>query len=129
MWGLAMNFWDFLVDVFWIYIFFAYLMVLFSIFRDIFSDHKLHGVAKAIWILVLIFIPFAGALVSLIARHKGMQERALAAAKAAQDSQSNYIKSVAGTSTTDDIAKAKSLLDSGTINQAEFDQLKAKALA
>ena len=124
-----MNFWDFLVDVFWIYIFFAYLMVLFSIFRDIFSDHKLHGVAKAIWILVLIFIPFAGALVYLIARHKGMQERALAAAKAAQDSQSNYIKSVAGTSTTDDIAKAKSLLDSGTINQAEFDQLKAKALA
>ncbi|MCU1475644.1 MAG: hypothetical protein JWQ64_337 [Subtercola sp.] len=125
-----MNFWDFIVDVFWIYIFFAYLMILFSIFRDLFSDHKLHGVFKAIWILVLIFIPFLGALVYLISRHKGMTERAQAAQKAAQDAQANYVRSVTSSgSPTDDIAKAKALLDSGAINQAEFDKLKASALA
>ena len=125
-----MNFWDFLVDVFWIYVFFAYLMILFSIFRDLFSDHKLHGVAKAIWVLVLIFIPFLGALVYLISRHAGMTERAQAAQKAAEDAQASYVRSVASTgSPTDDIAKAKALLDSGAISQAEFDKLKASALA
>ena len=123
-----MNFWQFIVDVFWIYVFFAYLMVLFGIFRDIFADHKLHGVGKAIWVLVLVFIPFLGALIYLIARHRGMQERALAQAQAQQSQTNDYIRSVAGSSATDDIAKAKALLDAGTITQAEFEALKAKAL-
>jgi hypothetical protein len=128
---MTMEFWQFIATFFWIYIFFAYLMILISIFRDIFDDHQLHGVLKAVWILVLIFIPFLGALIYVIARHKGMQERTLARAAAAQSDANNYIRSVAGagTSSVDDIAKAKALLDSGAITQAEFDSLKAKALA
>jgi Short C-terminal domain/Phospholipase_D-nuclease N-terminal len=129
--GSIVNFWQFIVDVFWIYVFIAYLMVLFGIFRDIFADHKLHGVLKAIWIIVLVFIPFLGALIYLISRHKGMQERAIAAAQAQQAQTTDYIRTVAGSSgssAADDIAKAKALLDAGTITQAEFEKLKAAAL-
>ena len=123
------NFWSFIWIVIWCFVFFAYLMVLFQILGDLFRDHQLAGIWKGVWILVLIFIPFLGALIYLIARGRGMGERKLAEAQAAQAAQASYIQSVAGsTSTVDDIAKAKGLLDAGTITQAEFDSLKAKAL-
>ena len=124
-----MNFWDIVELFFWSFVFVAYLMVLFSIVRDLFRDRKLNGVLKAIWILFLIFVPFLTALVYLIARGRGMSERTVAAQQRAQTQADTYIRSVAGSSATDDIAKAKSLLDSGTITQAEFDKLKASALA
>ena len=76
----------------------------------------------------MIFIPFLTVLIYLIVRGRGMAERNAAAAvemKAAQDS---YIRDVAGSSPADQIARAKELLDSGAISQAEFDSLKAKAL-
>ena len=124
-----MNFWDFIVDVFWIYIFFAFLMILFGIFRDLFSDHALPGGYKALWVIFLIFFPALGALVYLIARHKGMALRTQARNEQAQAAANNYIKSVAGSSRTDEIGKAKALLDSGAISAAEYESLKAKALA
>ena len=118
---------------FWVFVFFAYLMVLFSIIGDLFRDSELSGWLKAVWIVFLIFVPFLTALVYLIARGNGMTKRGLAQAAEQRKLQDEYIRQTAGTaapaSSVDDIAKAKSLLDSGAITQAEFDAIKAKALA
>ena len=85
---------------------------------------------KAIWIIALIFVPFLTALIYLIARGRGMAERQMAAARQAQGQTDAYIQQVAGgKSPAENIADAKALLDSGAITQADFDKLKAKALA
>ena len=138
------SFGDLLVWFFWVFVFVAYLMVIFSIIGDLFAwfwilitiigdlfrDHTLSGWWKAVWIIFLVFLPFLTALVYLIARGNSMQKRAMAQAQEMQSAQAEYIRQTAGTSSAaDDIAKAKTLLDSGAITQAEFDSLKAKALA
>ncbi|WP_336632149.1 MULTISPECIES: SHOCT domain-containing protein [unclassified Microbacterium] len=125
-WG---SFWDLIWWFLWAFIFVSYLFALFAIIGDIFRDHKLAGGWKAVWIFFLIFFPIVTALVYLIARGRGMSERQLAAAQHYKSAQDDYIKSVAGTSAADQIAQAKSLLDAGTITPAEFETLKAKALA
>ncbi|UAJ80767.1 SHOCT domain-containing protein [Leifsonia sp. ZF2019] len=122
------NFWNIIWLFFWSFAFIAYLFALFSIISDLFRDHKLNGWWKALWILFLIFVPFLTALVYLIARGPGMAERSQRDAKQAQSAADQYIRQVAGTSPADEIAKAKALLDSGTITQAEFDHLKSVAL-
>ena len=98
---------------------------------DVFADHTMSGWGKAGWSLVLIFVPWLGALIYLIARGKSMNARQ--AAKIADDRarEEKYIKSVATKTSdpADQIASAKSLLDSGAIDQTEFDALKAKALS
>jgi hypothetical protein len=125
------NFWDIVWWFLWAFFFIAYLFVLFAIIADLFRDHKLNGWLKAVWILFLIFVPFLTALVYLIARGRGMGERSQAEAQKFHAAQAEYIKSVAGggASPADEIAKAKSLLDAGTISQAEYEAIKAKALA
>ena len=123
---------SFLLALFEIFLFFAWFMCLFWIFGDIFRSKDLGGVARTLWVLFVIFIPWLGILVYLIARGRGMQERQLEQAIQMQRAQTEYIKSVAGTSgpgAADQIASARGLLDSGAITQAEFEQLKAKALA
>ncbi|MGB4779908.1 SHOCT domain-containing protein [Microbacterium sp.] len=125
-WG---SFWDLVWWFLTIFIFVAYLMALFAIIGDIFRDRNLAGGWKAVWIFFLIFFPIITALVYLIARGGGMGERQVAAAKEYKAAQDDYIKQVAGTSPADQIAQAKSLLESGAISQAEFETLKAKALA
>jgi hypothetical protein len=122
---------SFLLALFEFFLFFAWLMCLFWVLSDIFRSSDLGGGAKTFWVIFVIIIPWLGVLVYVIARGKGMQERQLEQAKAMQAAQTDYIKSVAGSgaSPTEQIASAKSLLDSGSITQAEFDQLKAKALA
>ena len=126
-----MDLWAWLAWFFWIYVFIAYLMVLFSIIGDIFRDSELNGWLKAVWIIFLIFVPILTALVYLIARGRGMSQRSAATARAMREAQDDYIRQTAGTTTSgvDDIAKAKSLLDSGAISPAEFQALKTKALA
>ena len=84
-WHGTMGFWDFLLWIFWVFVFVAYLMVVFSIIADIFRDHALNGWLKAIWILFLIFVPFLTALIYLIARGSGMQKRSLAQAQEIRD--------------------------------------------
>lgn len=124
------NFWSVIWWFIWIFAFVAYLFVLISIFSDLFRDHKLNGWAKALWVIFLIFVPFLTALIYLIARGQGMQERGLAEAKRQQEATQAYIQTVAGTaSPADEIAKASELLKAGTITQAEYDQLKARALS
>jgi hypothetical protein len=125
------SFWDFFWFIISFFLLMAYLVVLFQILGDLFRDHKISGWAKAVWVFFLIILPLITSLVYLITRGQGMAERNLAAVKQAQASQEDYIRSVSGggASPSDEIARAKALLDSGAISQAEFDSLKAKALS
>jgi hypothetical protein len=128
---LTTDFWDILLWSFWFFIWIAAFTVWFRCLFDLFGDHTLSGWAKAGWALLMVFLPWLGALIYIIARGRSMTDRqmaALAEQKAAQDA---YIQQVAGTAATpaSQIAEGKRLLDSGVISQAEFDTLKAKAMA
>jgi len=115
----------------WFFIMIAAIMIWFRVIVDMFSDHTLSGLGKAGWALVLIFVPWLGAFIYLIARGKSMNERQMAAVSDQQAAQAKYIQSVAATTTTptEQIASAKELLDAKAISQVEFEALKAKALA
>ena len=121
------------LDVFWTMILFfcwvAWIWMLILILSDVFRRDE-SGWAKAPWCIFLIFLPFLGALIYLIANGKGMAERRVQDAQASQASFDSYVKNVAATGgPAGEIEKAKALLDSGAISQQEFDALKAKALA
>lgn len=117
-----------LLTVLSIFIFVAWIMVLFTIIGDLFRDHGMSGWGKAAWILVLIFIPFLTALVYLIVRGGGMRERALAEQQEMQAQFDSYVKETAGTSHADELAKLGELKAAGTISDAEFAKAKAKLL-
>jgi hypothetical protein len=128
--NLGEIFWSLLVIFFMV----IYFMIIFSIFGDLFRSHDLGGVAKALWVLFIFIFFFLGPLVYLIVRGSGMAQRAIDAQGEAQQQMQDYAKQVVaqgggGGSATDQIAQAKSLLDSGAISQEEFDALKAKALS
>jgi hypothetical protein len=102
------------------------------ILSDVFRRRDMSGVAKAAWTVFLILLPFLGALIYLISNHDGMAQRRLDDAQVTQARFDEHIKSVAtngGGGAAAEIDRAKALLDSGAINQVEFDTLKAKALA
>jgi hypothetical protein len=122
---------SFLLAMFEFFIFFAWIMCLFYIFADIFRSHDLGGLGKTVWCLFVIVLPLIGVFSYLIARGNGMTKRTIEQQQALQQQQADYVRSVAGagTSSVDQIASAKKLLDDGTITQTEFDQVKAKALA
>jgi len=122
------NFWNFVGFFFWSFVFLAYLMVLVTIIGDLFSDHKVSGWVKAVWMIFLVFLPFLTALVYLIARGSGMSERQEQRRQQYRGQTDQYIKTVAGTSPSGEISDAKKLLDSGVITQAEYERLKARAL-
>ena len=125
-----MSFWDIIWFIFVSFAFIAYLMFMFNIIGDLFRDHTVSGWVKALWMILLIFLPFLTAIIYLVVRGKGMYERQSAAINAARAGQEEYIRNVAApASPTDQIAQAKGLLDSGAISQSEFDALKAKALS
>ena len=110
--------------------FVIWLWLLFTVFADIFRRHDASAWVKVLWIVIIILLPFLGVFVYLIAEHKGMSERAIKQEEAARSQMDQYVKSVAGDrGPAEQIANAKRLLDSGTITQAEFDEMKQKALA
>jgi hypothetical protein len=117
--------WTFLVLFAWILFFW----LLFAVFGDLFRRHDISGWGKAVWSIFVIFVPFLGCFVYLITQGHKIGERNIQEAQAAQAQLDSHIKSVAGSGSAEQIARAKELLDSGAITQAEFDQLKAKALA
>ncbi|MGG7465906.1 MULTISPECIES: SHOCT domain-containing protein [unclassified Plantibacter] len=123
------SFWNILWIFFWSFAFISYLFALFAVIADLFRDHKLNGWWKALWILFLVFVPFLTVLVYLIARGAGMAERSQRSARQAQSEAEGYIRQVAGASPADEIAKAKALLDAGSITQEEYASLKAHALS
>ena len=120
------------LDVLWtIIVFFAWLAwiwIAITCFIDIFRRDDIGGWHKAAWVVFIIVIPFLGVLVYLIVQHDGMRDRSLEQAKTQQAAMDQYVRDTAGGSATE-IAKAKELLDAGTISQAEFDAIKANALA
>jgi Mn2+/Fe2+ NRAMP family transporter len=126
-----MSFWDVVWFIIISFLFIAYLMVMFSIISDLFRDKDTSGFMKAVWIICLIFLPFVTALVYLIVRGKSMGERSMQQASQMKHAQDTYIREVAGGSASpaEQIAQAKSMLDSGAITPQEFDRLKEKALA
>ncbi|WP_020143896.1 SHOCT domain-containing protein [Terracoccus sp. 273MFTsu3.1] len=127
-----MSFWDIVWFIIIFFAFASYLMVLFSIVADLFRDPQVSGGMKALWVVCLVFFTFITAIVYLIVRGRGMNERAAQKNAEARQAQEEYVRAVAGASSTsapEQIAKAKELLDSGTISADEFAALKAKALA
>jgi Phospholipase_D-nuclease N-terminal len=127
-----MSFWESFWNIFWwflyVYAFIAFLYALFVIIGDIFRDHELNGWLKAIWIVFLAFVPFLSVLVYLIARGKGLTERAAERARQNQKSADEYIRQVAAPSPAEEISKAKALLDAGTISPDEFAKIKSSVL-
>jgi len=122
------------LDVFWtMLVFFGWVIwfwLLITVFADLFRRHDISGWGKAGWTLFVIVLPFLGVLVYLIAQGQHMAERKAADAQASKAAFDDYVRDVAAKEgPTDQIAKAKQLLDSGTIDAAEFERLKAKALA
>jgi hypothetical protein len=120
-----------LLTVLEIFLFAAWLMVLFSIIGDVFRDHQLSGWGKAAWTLFLIFVPFLAALIYLIARGDGMRERALHQQEQAQEQMNAYIRQTAGGggSPADELAKLSKLHDERKLSDAEFERAKAKIVA
>jgi hypothetical protein len=117
--------WTMLVFFAWVIFFW----LLFVVFGDLFRRRDISGWGKAGWTVFVILLPFLGILIYLIAEGKGMGERRLEDAQQARAQMDSYVRSAAGSGSAEEIVKAKALLDSGAISQAEFDQLKAKALA
>ena len=121
---------DIIWSMLWLFFLFIWIMILVQVLIDLFRDHTTSGVVKALWVIALVFVPFITVFVYIIARGSGMAERGMKQQQALQQQMDSYVQSVSTSGgAADQIEKAKSLLDAGTITQAEFDQLKAKALA
>jgi Short C-terminal domain/Phospholipase_D-nuclease N-terminal len=120
------------LDILWtMIIFFAWviwLWIVITVLADVFRRHDIGGWHKAAWVVFVIVLPYLGVLIYLIAQHDGMRERSMKQAESQKAAFDDYVRQTAGGSAAE-IAKAKELLDAGTITQAEFDAIKAKALS
>ena len=123
------------LDVFWsILVFFvwvAWFLLLFRVIGDIFIRRDIGGGSKVLWIIFVIVLPFLGVFIYLVANNEGMTQRTIERAQAQQQQMDDYVRTTAGSAggAAAEIDKAKQLLDSGAITQAEFDAIKQKALA
>ena len=117
-------------SMFFFFLFVIWIWILITVFSDIFRRRDVGGGSKTLWIIFVILLPYLGVFVYLIANHDGMADRNIAQMQKQQQAQDAYIQSVAGSGgAAAEIEKAKGLLDSGAITQAEFDAMKQKALA
>jgi hypothetical protein len=121
------------LDVLWtMFIFFLWVIwfwLLFTVFVDVFRRHDIGGGKKALWLIFVIILPFLGVFIYIIVENDGMTQRNIERAQAQRAQLDNYVRETASGGAAADIANAKTLLDQGTITQAEFDALKQKALA
>lgn len=123
-----------LLDIFWamlwFFLFVAWISVLFSVIADLFRNQEMGGVAKAIWVVFLILVPWLGVLLYVITQGKGMAERQAAQVVAHEQATRTYIQEAAGaTSTADELEKLAALRDNGTITHDEFAAQKSRLLA
>jgi hypothetical protein len=125
--GTGQVFWSML----YFFLFFIWIYLLIVVFSDIFRSDDLGGWAKALWVIFVIVLPYLGVFVYLIARGNKMSEHATQAAQAQDDAQRAYIQNAvgSGTSTADELTRLADLKEKGVISDAEFAQLKAKALS
>ena len=126
-WGTGQVFWSFL----WFFMFFIWIWLLIIVFGDIFRSSDLSGVAKTLWVLFVIVVPYLGVFVYLIARGHKMQAHAAEEASRQNAMMQQYIKDATGSgkSSADEIASLADLRDKGVISDEEFQAAKAKALA
>jgi predicted PurR-regulated permease PerM len=118
--------WDILIIFAWI----LFIWIAITVLIDVFRRHDISGWVKALWVIFIVIVPWIGVLVYLIVNHEGMNERSNREAAAAQTQFDDYVRQAAGTGgPASEIAKAKELLDNGTISQQEYDAIKAKVLA
>ncbi|HEU4755146.1 MAG TPA: SHOCT domain-containing protein [Agromyces sp.] len=123
-----MDLWSWIWFFFWMFAYIAYLFVLIYIVIDIFRDHGLNGWMKALWLILLLFVPWITGLVYLIVRGKGMAERSARKQVEYQEYSQDELRKISFASPTEEIAKAQALRDQGVITDGEFEALKAKAL-
>jgi hypothetical protein len=125
-WGTGQVFWDML----WFFLFIIWIWILIAVFVDIFRSHDLGGVAKTLWVIFVIVMPYLGVFVYLIARGGKMQERAVKDAAQQQQAMNQYVQqAAAGSGPADQLAKLADLKAQGTISDAEYNSLKAKVIA
>ena len=117
--------WSMIIFFFWV----IWIWIVITVLMDIFRRHDIGGGSKALWVILVVILPWLGVLVYLIAQHDGMRERSVSQAQAQRREFDDYVRDTAGAGSAGEIAKAKELLDAGAITQEEFDTLKAKALA
>jgi len=120
-------FWTMLIFFLWI----LWFWLLFTVFADVFRRRDLSGWWKAGWLIFTILLPYLGVFVYLITQHDGMTERNVSQMRAQREQMDAYVREAAGTGggAAAEIERAKALLDSGAINQSEFEAIKQKALA
>ncbi len=125
-----MEFLNIIWSIFVIFLLVAWIWVIIGVISDVFRSSDLSGLAKGLWVLFIIVIPWLGVLAYLIIRGKGMQERSAQSFVDAQDAQRAYIQNIAGspTSTADELAKLAELKGKGVISDTEFETQKAKLL-
>jgi predicted PurR-regulated permease PerM len=123
------SFWDVIWTTFVVFLWITFLVIFFNVVIDIFRSHDLSGVLKALWLVVLVVLPFVGVLIYVILRGGGMAQRAAKDQLERADRIREAMGDAAPGAPADQIEKAKQLLDSGAITQDEFDRLKARALA
>ncbi len=122
------------LDVLWtLLVFFAWVIwfwLLITCFADLFRRRDASGGKKVLWVIFLIIVPFVGVLIYLLVNNEGMADRNIRQAQAQQQQFDEYVKQTAGGGgAAAEIEKAKGLLDSGAISQAEYDDIKRKALS
>lgn len=122
-WTFGSVLWELLIIFAWI----IWFWLLITVFADVFRRRDIGGGAKVLWCIFVIILPFIGVFIYLLVEHDGMAERSQKEVQAAQAQMDSHIRDVAGGPTAE-IERAKGLLDSGAISQAEYDQIKAKAL-
>jgi len=115
---------EFLLWLVWIFLFVVWFWLLITIFSDIFRRHDIHGVAKTLWVIFVIVLPFLGIFVYLITQSKGMAERNIAQAQAQQE----QLRQIVGTSSADELMKLDQLKASGSITEVEYQTMRAKVI-
>jgi hypothetical protein len=125
-WGTGQVLWSIL----WFFLFFVWIMLIFTIFGDIIRNHDMSGLTKAIWSIFIIFLPFLGIFIYLIVNGGKMGERQIAAAKAQESAVQDYIRTTAsGTSEADQLSKLADLHTAGKLDDAEYAAAKVKVLS
>jgi ABC-type multidrug transport system fused ATPase/permease subunit len=124
-WGTGQVFWSML----WFFLFFIWIWLLIAVFADIFRSSDLSGWGKALWVIFVIVVPYLGVFVYFIARGHKMNQHAVEAAQQQDAAVRQYVQQTAATSPAEELTKLADLRAQGVIDDAEYERLKAKALA
>jgi ABC-type multidrug transport system fused ATPase/permease subunit len=125
----TVSFGELLLLVLEFFLLFAWIWILITVIMDLFRDHQLSGIAKAVWVFFLVFLPFLGVLLYLIVRGGGMRDRALKEQADAKKHFDEYVREQAhAASPAEELHKLDELKEKGALSQTEFDQAKAKLL-